>query len=433
MVPLRRRVGRGDHDRRPHAGVVRAGGFDLARGAAAVVRRRVAVVALFVRAPRPVAARRGCRVWRRRRRVWRARVLRGLGARVQLRFTRRIRLVRWHAAEVELVIRGAGDDDRRNGDEERQRSFHEMRGSSGKGAPHRYDPGGRSKKIDTAPDVEVTSLVTSLRSVMHWRRAGDVLRRARMAVKQALRAHGRLSVDHQAELSSLHVLHEGAFLRLRPQRPNGAESPGSRRTTRSSLGSGVRGGRARRKAAQKATAVRARWRSSIRTREASGPTAPSTTLHHAAADDRRPRDRDGRGVASPDGLHPVQDAMVAHYGSQCGYCTPGFVLSMFEAYYRTDIGEGEQAKLRIGDQLNGNLCRCTGYRPIREAMVDALGRKRPSEDLFQLRLKERRGDREARIREWRADVPSSDVARRPSPRSRPSTVPRPSSSPEQRR
>lgn len=97
------------------------------------------------------------------------------------------------------------------------------------------------------------------------------------------------------------------------------------------------------------------------------------------------------GVASPEGLHPVQDAMVAHYGSQCGYCTPGFVLSMFEAYYRTDIGDGELAKQRIGDQLNGNLCRCTGYRPIREAMVDALGRKRPSEDLFQLRLKKNDG------------------------------------------
>lgn len=92
------------------------------------------------------------------------------------------------------------------------------------------------------------------------------------------------------------------------------------------------------------------------------------------------------GVALPDGLHPVQQAMVDRYGSQCGYCTPGFVVSMFEAYYRRDLAA--DARAQIGDQLNGNLCRCTGYRPIRDAMLDALEakKKRPSEDLFQLRL-----------------------------------------------
>jgi xanthine dehydrogenase molybdopterin binding subunit/xanthine dehydrogenase small subunit len=92
------------------------------------------------------------------------------------------------------------------------------------------------------------------------------------------------------------------------------------------------------------------------------------------------------GVALPDGLHPVQKAMVERYGSQCGYCTPGFVVSMFEAYYRKDLNGDARAK--VGDQLNGNLCRCTGYRPIRDAMLDALEekKKRPSEDLFQLRL-----------------------------------------------
>jgi xanthine dehydrogenase molybdopterin binding subunit/xanthine dehydrogenase small subunit len=90
------------------------------------------------------------------------------------------------------------------------------------------------------------------------------------------------------------------------------------------------------------------------------------------------------GVALPEGLHPVQKAMVARYGSQCGYCTPGFVVSMFEAYYREDLGDDPRAK--IGDQLNGNLCRCTGYRPIRDAMLDALGEKAKAPDLFQLRL-----------------------------------------------
>ena len=67
-------------------------------------------------------------------------------------------------------------------------------------------------------------------------------------------------------------------------------------------------------------------------------------------------------------LHPVQTAMVEHYGSQCGYCTPGFVVSMFEAYYR----DGCKEPWQISDQLCGNLCRCTGYRPIRDAAIAAL-------------------------------------------------------------
>mgnify|MGYP001555139676 CR=1 FL=1 len=74
------------------------------------------------------------------------------------------------------------------------------------------------------------------------------------------------------------------------------------------------------------------------------------------------------GLAEGANLHPVQQAMVDHYGSQCGYCTPGFVVSLFEAYYRDQCREPWQ----ISDQLSGNLCRCTGYRPIRDAAVAAL-------------------------------------------------------------
>jgi xanthine dehydrogenase large subunit len=70
-------------------------------------------------------------------------------------------------------------------------------------------------------------------------------------------------------------------------------------------------------------------------------------------------------------LHPVQAAMVEHYGSQCGYCTPGFVVSMFEAYYRDACKEPWQ----VSDQLCGNLCRCTGYRPIRDAVMAALAER----------------------------------------------------------
>jgi xanthine dehydrogenase small subunit len=57
-------------------------------------------------------------------------------------------------------------------------------------------------------------------------------------------------------------------------------------------------------------------------------------------------------------LHPVQAAMVENGGSQCGYCTPGFIMSMFAAYY-----DGKIDDLSV----EGNLCRCTGYLPIRRA------------------------------------------------------------------
>ena len=68
------------------------------------------------------------------------------------------------------------------------------------------------------------------------------------------------------------------------------------------------------------------------------------------------------GIADGDELHPVQQAMVDCHGSQCGYCTPGFVASMFEGYHR-----GGLDREQIADQLCGNLCRCTGYRSIRQA------------------------------------------------------------------
>ena len=63
------------------------------------------------------------------------------------------------------------------------------------------------------------------------------------------------------------------------------------------------------------------------------------------------------GISAPDGaLHPVQQAMVDHHGSQCGFCTPGFVVSMAVAHLNGDTNHN--------DALAGNLCRCTGYVPI---------------------------------------------------------------------
>ena len=83
------------------------------------------------------------------------------------------------------------------------------------------------------------------------------------------------------------------------------------------------------------------------------------------------------------GLHPVQAKMVEQYGSQCGYCTPGFVVSMFEAYYRDNC----RAPWQVSDQLCGNLCRCTGYRPIRDAATAALAETLPlADDPFRQRL-----------------------------------------------
>ena len=74
-------------------------------------------------------------------------------------------------------------------------------------------------------------------------------------------------------------------------------------------------------------------------------------------------------LKQPDGsLHPVQQAMVDCHGSQCGFCTPGFVMSMF-ALTRSCDGAPDEAA--IDDALAGNLCRCTGYAPIVRAAQQA--------------------------------------------------------------
>jgi len=85
------------------------------------------------------------------------------------------------------------------------------------------------------------------------------------------------------------------------------------------------------------------------------------------------------GIGS-DRLHPVQAAMVKTGGSQCGYCTPGFIMSMFAAYY-----DGAVNDLSI----EGNLCRCTGYLPIRRAaqmVTSAQAHDRFSEELARANL-----------------------------------------------
>jgi xanthine dehydrogenase small subunit len=79
-------------------------------------------------------------------------------------------------------------------------------------------------------------------------------------------------------------------------------------------------------------------------------------------------------IAADDGrLHPAQEAMVQCHGSQCGFCTPGFVMSLFDLYRQhahagTPIGRDDALHA-----LSGNLCRCTGYRPILDAAQTMLG------------------------------------------------------------
>ena len=80
------------------------------------------------------------------------------------------------------------------------------------------------------------------------------------------------------------------------------------------------------------------------------------------------------GLAAPDGrLHPVQTALAEGHASQCGFCTPGFVMSLW-CMYRT---EGRPDTARVNERLAGNLCRCTGYGPIVAAVREAYERPAP--------------------------------------------------------
>ncbi|WP_255025009.1 xanthine dehydrogenase small subunit [Rhodococcus sp. GA1] len=86
------------------------------------------------------------------------------------------------------------------------------------------------------------------------------------------------------------------------------------------------------------------------------------------------------GLGTPDDLHPVQNELAIKGGSQCGYCTPGFVCSMAAEYYRPDRGEDFDIHA-----LSGNLCRCTGYRPIRDA-ANSIGSVDDNDPLTSRRL-----------------------------------------------
>ncbi len=98
------------------------------------------------------------------------------------------------------------------------------------------------------------------------------------------------------------------------------------------------------------------------------------------------------GLAKGDQLHPAQQAMVDCAGSQCGYCTPGFVMSLFAGCY------SDAADALADSAIAGNLCRCTGYAPIRRA-AQQLRRQSCAGDAFAQRLAVYSGDGEC------ADLP----------------------------
>jgi len=116
-------------------------------------------------------------------------------------------------------------------------------------------------------------------------------------------------------------------------------------------------------------------------------------------------------LQSGDGsLHPVQQAMVDNHGSQCGFCTPGFVMSLFALFHDGGIIDRQ----RIDDALAGNLCRCTGYGPIIAAAEQM--RERGSQDRFSKNAVATAGALRALQHKTMAQVADSDGRRYFAPR-----------------
>jgi xanthine dehydrogenase YagT iron-sulfur-binding subunit len=74
------------------------------------------------------------------------------------------------------------------------------------------------------------------------------------------------------------------------------------------------------------------------------------------------------GVAQGNRLHPVQDAFIAHDGLQCGYCTPGQIMSAIGLIREGQAGDDPE---RVREAMSGNLCRCGAYQGITEAVLEA--------------------------------------------------------------
>ncbi|WP_374433181.1 2Fe-2S iron-sulfur cluster-binding protein, partial [Inhella sp.] len=110
-------------------------------------------------------------------------------------------------------------------------------------------------------------------------------------------------------------------------------------------------------------------------------------------------------LGCPEQLHPVQQALVDCHGSQCGFCTPGFVMSIWQLWEELKSPPNRQ---QLADGLSGNLCRCTGYRPILDAGERCFAQTAPRLD---------RAPIEAALRELQAQGPLHTPSGFHSPRS----------------
>jgi aerobic-type carbon monoxide dehydrogenase small subunit (CoxS/CutS family) len=78
-------------------------------------------------------------------------------------------------------------------------------------------------------------------------------------------------------------------------------------------------------------------------------------------------------VAASDALSPLQDAFSEHHALQCGYCTPGFVMAATAYLRQRPRGAGVPDRQEVRRAISGNLCRCTGYQHIVDAIMAAIG------------------------------------------------------------
>jgi len=116
------------------------------------------------------------------------------------------------------------------------------------------------------------------------------------------------------------------------------------------------------------------------------------------------------GLTGDDGsLHPAQQSISDHHGSQCGFCTPGFVMSLADLY----LNKGPTDSARLADALAGNLCRCTGYRPILDAGAAMFEYPAPASWAREATPSQSRGER---LRELRAATPTPQVEGYSAPR-----------------
>ena len=82
------------------------------------------------------------------------------------------------------------------------------------------------------------------------------------------------------------------------------------------------------------------------------------------------------GISKGDELHPMQAAFRDNHGLQCGYCTPGMIMSAIDIVHRHG---GELDEQTVRHELEGNICRCTGYHNIVKSVLDAAGRMKVSQ------------------------------------------------------